>query len=74
MVLGGALVAVKTHTEYGYMLPSAGWAAVEAHGLEYFQVLAKRGGVIRTRPVYFIGGSLYRNTGCVGGGDFTAHG
>eukprot|EP01043_Picozoa_sp_COSAG02_P008928 COSAG02_NODE_295_length_25421_cov_88.063226_11_plen_328_part_00 len=32
----GQLCAVKTHCEYGYMLPMPGWAAIEVHGLTYF--------------------------------------
>lgn len=32
----GQLCAMKTHCEYGYMLPMAGWAAIETHGLGYF--------------------------------------
>ena len=32
----GQLRAVKTHCEYGDMLPMHGWAAIEVHGLTYF--------------------------------------
>ena len=32
----GRLFALKSHCEYGYMLPMPGWAAIEVHGLTYF--------------------------------------